>query len=121
MHTKNLHRGVAAHGPRMALVWGRFGHPRIRHSDPVKSGRTFADEEQQFAVSGAASAGAGKSPVERVGECLLLASPISCMATSLYSGAAETVHEIPHRQSLSDDFGCVLFATRIDDDHSFWD
>src|SRR5438093_8043852 len=43
------------------------------------------------------------------------------MATGLYSGAAETVHEIPDRQPLSDDFGCVFLSTRIDDDHSFGD
>ena len=40
------------------------------------------------------------------------------MPARLYSGSAQSVHKIPHGQSLADTVFSVFIATRIDDDHT---
>src|SRR2546423_5992539 len=71
-------------------------------------------------VSGG-STSARQNSIERIGECMFLSRPIGRVAAGLYSGTAKIVHEIPHRQSLSNDFGSVLLSSWIDHDHFFGD
>src|SRR6266480_5967839 len=101
----------------MSPVFKGFAFPRrITWQHKSSLGEALVER----CVSGR-SKSARENSIERVGECLFLSRPVGRMAAGLYSGAAKTVHEIPHRQPLSDDLGSVLLSPWIDDDHFFGD
>ena len=59
------------------------------------------------------SQGARECAVEGVCECLLLSRAVTSRTTSLDAGRAQSVHEVPHRQALSDAVDRVFIASRI--------
>src|SRR5688500_13847816 len=64
--------------------------------------------------------GSSERAVERVREGLLLPLPIGSVAAGLDSDSAQTVHEVPHRQPLTNALGRVLITARIENDDALW-
>ena len=57
--------------------------------------------------------------IECIRECLLFLLPVSAVAARFDTTAAQSVHEIPDGQALTNALLGVDVAARIDDDHSF--
>jgi signal transduction histidine kinase len=98
---------------RRVPVDGAHGRRRSARPPDVRARASRASR-----ASPAAAQGPRERPVERVGEGLLLARAVGAVAAGLDAGAAQPVHEVPHRQTLADALAGVLLATRVDHGHA---